>query len=114
MPVISCICNVQLTPINPMTPEEKEELRQLFKNNSDCYADTGRFENDGNYSEGEVIQAMTEERFLKVVASKIEEREKAHNEEMQSFQLRESQLSRNLYQELAALKAQIEERGKTN
>ena len=40
------------------------ELRQMFKNLSDCYADTGRFENDGSYTEGEVIQAMTEDRFI--------------------------------------------------
>lgn len=41
------------------------ELRQMFKNLSDCYADTGRFENDGSYTEGEVIQAMTEDRSTK-------------------------------------------------
>lgn len=38
---------------------------EWFDNHSDCYADTGRFENDGSYSEGEVIQAMTKEVFLK-------------------------------------------------
>jgi hypothetical protein len=43
------------------------ELRQLFKNLSDCYADTGRFENDGSYTEGEVIQAMTEDRFIEAL-----------------------------------------------
>lgn len=43
------------------------ELRQLFKNLSDCYADTGRFENDGSYTEGEVIQAMTEGRFIEAL-----------------------------------------------
>lgn len=43
------------------------ELRQMFKNLSDCYADTGRFENDGSYTEGEVIQAMTEDRFIEVL-----------------------------------------------
>jgi hypothetical protein len=43
------------------------ELRQMFKNLSDCYADTGRFENDGSYTEGEVIQAMTEDRFIKAL-----------------------------------------------
>ena len=43
------------------------ELRQLFKNLSDCYADTGRFENDGSYTEGEVIQAMTENRFIEAL-----------------------------------------------
>lgn len=37
---------------------EEQKLRQLFKNSSDCYADT----------EGEeVIQAMTEERFIKTL-----------------------------------------------
>lgn len=43
------------------------ELRQLFKNLSDCYADTGRFENDGSYTDGEVIQAMTEDRFIEAL-----------------------------------------------
>ena len=43
------------------------ELRQMFKNLSDCYADTGRFENDGSYSEGEVIQAITEDRFIEIL-----------------------------------------------
>lgn len=43
------------------------ELRQMFKNNSDCYADTGRFENDGSYTDGDVIQAMTEDRFIEVL-----------------------------------------------
>lgn len=44
----------------------EEELKQLFENRSDCYADTSRLENDGSYSEGEVIQAMTLERYLEV------------------------------------------------
>lgn len=43
------------------------ELRQMFKNLSDCYADTGRFENDNSYTEGEVIQAMTEDRFIEAL-----------------------------------------------
>lgn len=42
-------------------------LRQIFKNLSDCYADTGKFENDGSYTEGEVIQAMTEDRFIEAL-----------------------------------------------
>lgn len=36
------------------------ELRQMFKNLSDCYADTGR-------TEGLVIQAMTEDRFIEAL-----------------------------------------------
>ena len=43
------------------------ELRQLFKNLSDCYADTGSYEKDGSYTEGEVIQAMTENRFIEAL-----------------------------------------------
>jgi hypothetical protein len=46
---------------------EEAKLRQLFKNRSNCYADTGRFENDGSYSEGEVIQAMDENCFINVI-----------------------------------------------
>ena len=48
-----------------MTNESK--LRQTFQNLSDCYADTGKFENDGSYTEGDVIQAMTEDRFIEVL-----------------------------------------------
>ena len=46
---------------------EEEALRQMFKNLADCYADTGSFANDGSYTEGEVIQAMTEDRFIDVL-----------------------------------------------
>lgn len=45
----------------------EQQLRQLFKNRSDCYADTSRFENDGSYTEGEVIQAMTEDTFIELL-----------------------------------------------
>lgn len=43
------------------------ELRQLFRNLSDCYADTGSFDTDGEYIEGAVIQAMTEDRFIETL-----------------------------------------------
>jgi len=43
------------------------ELRQMFKNISDCYADTGRFEKDGSYTEGDAIQAITEDRFISFI-----------------------------------------------
>ncbi|MEX0595139.1 MAG: hypothetical protein WD512_01480 [Candidatus Paceibacterota bacterium] len=43
------------------------ELRKIFRNLSDCYADTRRFENDGSHSEGEVIEAMTEDRFIEAL-----------------------------------------------
>jgi hypothetical protein len=42
------------------------ELRQLFKNRSDCYADTW-YENDGNFVEGDVIQAITEDEFIELL-----------------------------------------------
>ena len=46
------------------------ELRQLFRNNSDCYADTWEFDKKtGKHIEGEVTQAMTEDRFIKVLNS---------------------------------------------
>ena len=44
------------------------ELRQMFKNLSDCYADT--WSQDGLGApmvEGEVIQAMTEDRFIEAL-----------------------------------------------
>lgn len=42
------------------------ELRQTFKNLSDCYADT-RYSERGFMQEGEVIQAMTEDRFIELL-----------------------------------------------
>jgi hypothetical protein len=42
------------------------QLRQLFKNLSDCYADTWHSER-GLMEEGEVIQAMTEDRFIEAL-----------------------------------------------
>ena len=42
------------------------KLRQLFKNRSDCYADTHVFSEEG-FREGEVIQAMTEDRFIETL-----------------------------------------------
>lgn len=44
---------------------KEQELRDLFKNQSDCYADTWKEEFD-HMVEGEVIQAMTEDRFIEV------------------------------------------------
>lgn len=47
-----------------------EALKKLFQNNSDCYADT--WSQDGLGApmvEGEVIQAMTVEKFIEVVKS---------------------------------------------
>lgn len=42
------------------------ELRQMFRNLSDCYADTWHSER-GFMEEGDVVQAMTENRFIEVV-----------------------------------------------
>jgi hypothetical protein len=47
----------------------ESDLRQMFRNMSDCYADTGRFSNDGGYSEGDVVQALTEDRFIELLKS---------------------------------------------
>ncbi len=58
---------------------EEVALRQLFKNRSNCYADTGRFENDGSYSEGEVIQAMDEDCFINTI--KEWQQERSYSEE---------------------------------
>jgi len=45
-----------------------EKLGELFRNNSNCYADTWIFnEYTGKHREGEVIQAMTEDKFIEVV-----------------------------------------------
>jgi hypothetical protein len=63
------------------------ELRQLFKNLSDCYANTGRFENDGSYTEGEVVQAMTEDRFIEALNQAL----RIHDVVWRSKQLLEEQ-----------------------
>lgn len=42
------------------------ELRQMFKNFSDCYVDTWKSER-GFMEEGEVIQALTEKKFIEVM-----------------------------------------------
>lgn len=50
-----------------------EEIGQLFENNSDCYADTRKpveF-NPHQMVEGDVVMAMTKERFIKVVRDKL-------------------------------------------
>ena len=52
-------------PVKPEIAEEK--LRELFRNNSDCYADTWQFQNDGSVKEGAVTQAMTEDKFIEIV-----------------------------------------------
>lgn len=47
-----------------MIPEN--ELRQLFKNRSDCYADTW-MDIGIEMKQGDVVQAMTEDRFIETV-----------------------------------------------
>ena len=42
-----------------------EMLGRMFENNSDCYADT-RMDEGGRLFEGEIIQAMTKEKFIKI------------------------------------------------
>ena len=42
------------------------ELRQMFKNRSDCYADTW-LDIGIEMQQGEVIQAMTEDRFIETL-----------------------------------------------
>jgi hypothetical protein len=54
-----------------MNPNEAEKLRQLFKNNANCYVDTHEYNYDTEPPikvEGEVIQAMTEDTFVNVVS----------------------------------------------
>jgi hypothetical protein len=61
---------------------EEVKLRQIFKNLSDCYADTGSFENDGSYHEGEVIQAMTEDTFIKIINEWQQDKNKYSEEDL--------------------------------
>lgn len=51
---------------------DEEKLRQLFKNNSDCYADTNIIVGSDVIEEGEVIQAMTEDKFIEVVTEYLQ------------------------------------------
>lgn len=46
---------------------DKKKLGEIFRNNSNCYADTFTEDDKGNFIEGDVILAMTEERFIQVV-----------------------------------------------
>ena len=57
---MACQNNLQLK-----MKKSKEEIEKLFNNNSDCYADTWHIKGD-NMIEGEVIPAMTRDRFVKV------------------------------------------------
>jgi len=45
----------------------EEILRQEFRNNSDCYADTWTLKEDGSMIEGGVVQAMTENGFINLL-----------------------------------------------
>lgn len=48
----------------------EQKLRQLFKNSSDCYADTHWYSDDtvpATKVEGEVIQAITEDKFVELI-----------------------------------------------
>lgn len=45
----------------------EEELRQVFRNHSDCYSDTW-VDVGIEMKQGPVIQAMTEDQFIKVLA----------------------------------------------
>jgi len=47
-----------------MNPKSELEIRQLFKDNSDCYADTWTEGEAGRRKEGPVVQAMTEDGFI--------------------------------------------------
>ena len=45
----------------------EETLRQQFRNSSDCYADTWVVDEYGEPREGDVIQAITEDGFIKML-----------------------------------------------
>jgi len=48
------------------------ELESLFENNFDCYADTCLTDENGNLTEGVVIQAMTKNKFIEVVTELLQ------------------------------------------
>jgi hypothetical protein len=76
---------------------KESALRQLFKNRSNCYADTGRFENDGSYSEGEIIQSMDEDCFINSIKEYLQEQDNSkyskNDLEVAFFEGRENKLS---------------------
>jgi hypothetical protein len=76
---------------------EEAALRQLFKNRSNCYADTGIFENDGSYSEGEIIQSMDEDCFINTIKEYLQEQDNSkyskNDLEVAFFEGRENKLS---------------------
>lgn len=57
---------------------QKAYLQRVFRNNSDCYADTMNYEDGKGWQEGETIQAMTEEKFVELVNKLLNEREPVH------------------------------------
>lgn len=46
---------------------KENQLRQLFRRSSDCYADTGKFETNGSYTEGKIVLAITEDKFIEII-----------------------------------------------
>ncbi len=46
-------------------------LIDIFRSSSDCYADTTKIGTKGEHLEGDVIQAMTEDVFVKTVSDII-------------------------------------------
>ena len=64
------------------------ELGQLFENNSDCYADTW-LDIGIEMQQGEVIQAMTKEKFIKVAESFASMRVEQEKESIRQFLISE-------------------------
>jgi len=56
---------------------QKAYLQRVFRNNSDCYADTW-VDHGIEMKQGKVIQAMTEEKFVELVNKLLNEREPVH------------------------------------
>jgi len=68
------------------TPKTAEEL---FDCKTDCYACTGRFENDDSYTEGEVIQAITKHKFLEALAEHDKEIKALIETKIKGWELRQ-------------------------
>jgi len=45
----------------------EELLRELFRNNSDCYTDTNLVKDDMIIEEGSIIKVMTEDKFIETL-----------------------------------------------
>jgi hypothetical protein len=47
----------------------EQQLRQLFKDSSKSYTNIKKIEDDGSWSGGEIVQAITEDKFIEILSN---------------------------------------------